>query len=108
MALWNDIQKGLNDATSFTTKKTTELTDSAKNKYNLYNLKNKLEKCYASVGRLYLDARRNDADHDFEIATLIMQIDKIEADIAYIKKTAEDAEESAEDGTDGNADVSEL
>ena len=57
------------------------------------SINNKLEKCYASIGKLYLDARRNDTDHDFEIATLIMQIDKIEADIAYIKKSTENTEE---------------
>ena len=83
MALWNNIQKGLSDATSFTAKKTVEITDSAKNKYNLFNLKNKLEKCYASLGRLYLDTRRNDESHDSEILTLIMQIDKIEGVRVY-------------------------
>ncbi len=93
MALWNNIQKGLSDATSFTAKKTVEITDSAKNKYNLFNLKNKLEKCYASLGRLYLDTRREDVNHDSEIATMIMQIDKIEADIAYIQKTTENTED---------------
>ena len=97
MALWNNIQKGLSDATSFTAKKTVEITDSAKNKYNLFNLKNKLEKCYASLGRLYLDTRRNDESHDSEILTLIMQIDKIEADIAYIKKTTENTEDIVAD-----------
>lgn len=93
MAIWDNIQKGFTGATSYTAKKTAEITDSAKNKYNLFNLNNKLEKCYASIGKLYLDARRNDTDHDFEIATLIMQIDKIEADIAYIKKSTENTEE---------------
>lgn len=108
MALWNDIQKGLNDATSFTTKKTTELTDSAKSKYNLYNLKNKLEKCYATLGRHYLDTRRNEEDHEFEILTLIMQIDKIESDIAYIKSKAEKEDSLAEDAVSEETEISEL
>ncbi|MBR6807966.1 MAG: hypothetical protein IKM46_06265 [Clostridia bacterium] len=100
MAFWNNIQKGLTDATAFTAKKTVEITDSAKSKYNLFNLKNKLEKCYTSLGKLYLDTRRNGEDHESEILTLIMQIDKIEADIAFIKKNEAESEETEEDVED--------
>lgn len=81
MAFWDDIQKKLSDAAAFTVQKTGELTDVAKLKYKVKVTESKLEKCYAEIGKLIYDAKKNGVDHEFEVTTLIMQADKMKDDL---------------------------
>lgn len=83
MAFWNDIQKGVTGAASFTAKKTTELTGIAKIKYTIHVCEQKLDKCFAEIGRLYYETQKEGADNAHEIETLIMQIDKLTSDLAF-------------------------
>ena len=85
MSFWDDLQKTLSEATDFTVQKTTELSDLAKLKYNIHSAEKKLERIYADIGRLYYDAKKTGADHEFECTTLIMQADKLTRDIANMK-----------------------
>lgn len=81
MAFWDDLQKGVSNAASFTAKKTTELTDLARLKYNIYTEETKLERCFTEIGRLFYSSERDGADASAEITSYIMQADKISADI---------------------------
>lgn len=81
MAFWEDLQKGVADAASFTAKKTSELTGIAKLKYTIHSNEQKLDKCFAEIGRLYYEMKKEEADHEIEISTLMMQVDKISADL---------------------------
>lgn len=81
MAFWDDLQKGVSDAASFTAKKTSELTEKAKLKFNLHSEEMKLEKCFTRIGKLFYASEREGVDNTAEIATVIMQADKIKADI---------------------------
>ena len=82
MAFWEDLQKGVNDVAAFTSKKTTELTGLAKLKYAIHVCEQKLDKCFTEIGRLFYESQKDGADHSAEIATLIMQIDKLTSDLA--------------------------
>ena len=86
MAFWDDLQKGVSNAASFTAKKTTELTDLAKLKYNIHTEETKLERCFTEIGRLFYSSKRDSTDTSAEITSYIMQADKIRADIASYKQ----------------------
>ena len=85
MTFWDDVQRGVTNAASFTAKKTTELTGMAKLKYNLHIKEGKLEKCFAEIGKLHYAAKKDGEDHSVEIDTFIMQIDKLTEDIGGLK-----------------------
>lgn len=85
MSFWDDLQKTISEATDFTVQKTTELSDRAKLKYNIHTTEKKLDRIYAEIGRLHFDARKNGTDHESEIATLVMQADKLITDLANMK-----------------------
>ncbi len=85
MSFWDDLQKTLSEATDFTVQKTTELSDLAKLKYNIHSSEKKLDRVYAELGKIYFDIRKNGADRESEAATLVMQADKLIADIANMK-----------------------
>lgn len=85
MAFLDELQKGLSNAAAFTVQKTGELTDFAKLKYNLHVSEGKLQTCYAEIGRLFHDTQKTGTEHTSEIATLIMQADKLIDDIAAMK-----------------------
>ncbi len=82
MAFWEDLQKGVTDAASFTAKKTSELTGIAKLKYAIHTCEQKLDKCFAEIGRLFYESQKEGTDHASEIATLIMQVEKLTSDLA--------------------------
>lgn len=86
MAFWDELQKGVTDAASFTAKKTTELTDLARLKINIHSEENKLERCFTEIGRAYYNSKKSGEDASSEISTLIMQADKISADIDNLKR----------------------
>ena len=81
MAFWEDLQKGVADAAAFTAKKTGELTGIAKLKYTIHSNEQKLDKCFAEIGKLFYESQKTGADHTDELATLSMQVDKISADL---------------------------
>ena len=83
MAFWDDIQKGVTGAASFTAKKTTEFTGIAKIKYSIHVCEQKLDKCFAEIGRLHYDTQKEGTDHSREIETIIMQIEKLTNDLAF-------------------------
>ena len=85
MSFWEDLQKSLNDAASFTVQKTTELTGIAKLKYNIHAAEGKLERCYSEIGKLFYDTQKTGTEHTAEIATIIMQADKLNSDIESMK-----------------------
>lgn len=85
MSFWDDLQKTLSEATDFTVQKTTELSDLAKLKYNIHATEKKLERIYAELGKAYYDTRKNDTDRESELATLIMQADKLICDVANMR-----------------------
>ncbi len=82
MALWDDIQRSVSDAVEFTAKKTSYLTGTAKLKYNVHTTEQKLDRCFAEIGRLFYDSQKEGSDRSSEIATLIMQVDKLSDDLA--------------------------
>lgn len=81
MAFWEDLQKGVTEAASYTAKKTSELTGIAKMKFNLHSEELKLEKCFTKIGSLFYTSEREGVDNTAEIAALIMQADKIKASV---------------------------
>ena len=85
MSFWDDLQKTLSDAAAFTVQKTTELTGITKLKYNIHVEEGKLERTFAELGRLYYETQKSGEDNADEIATLIMQADKISADLDSLK-----------------------
>ncbi len=86
MAFIDDLQKSVSDAVQFTAQKTTELTGMAKIKFNMRSEEGKLEKCYSEIGRLFYTAEKEGKDNSYEISTLIMQADKINSDLADLRK----------------------
>lgn len=93
MSIWDDITKGLSDATSYTKKKTGEFTNLAKLKYALHSEESKLSECFEEIGKLYYAYQREGVDYAAEIAALIAEADMIkitigelEAEIAKTKK----------------------
>ncbi len=82
MAFWDELQRSVSDAVEFTAKKTSELTGTAKLKYSVHTTEQKLDKCFAEIGRLFYESQKEGTDHASEIATLIMQVDKLSDDLA--------------------------
>lgn len=82
MALWDDIKSSVSDAVEFTAKKTSELTGTAKLKYSVHTTEQKLDRCFAEIGRLFYESQKDGSDRSSEIATLIMQVDKLSDDLA--------------------------
>jgi len=82
MAIWEDIQKGVAGAASYTAKKTAEITDMAKLKYAIHTTEQKMDRCFAEIGRLFYESQKEGTDHAAEIATLIMQVEKHQSDLA--------------------------
>lgn len=82
MAFLDDIQKSVTGAANYTAKKASKLSGIAKLKYNIRTEEANLERCYTDIGRLFYTAEREGVDHAAEISTLIMQADKINANIA--------------------------
>ncbi len=85
MSFWEDLQKSLTDAAAFTVQKTSELTGIAKLKYNIHAAEGKLERCYSEIGKLFYDTQKTGTEHTDEIATIIMQADKLTSDIESMK-----------------------
>ena len=71
MAIWEDISKNVKGAASVAVSKTEELTNIAKLKLSVAKSKNKLEKCYAKIGKLYYDFHKNGRDTSDELAALL-------------------------------------
>ena len=67
-------------------RKTNELTSIAKLNVAIKTEEAKLSDCYKSIGRLFYTAERDNLDNTEEIATYIMQADKIKANIAGYQK----------------------
>ncbi len=80
------IKKNFKDVTDKTVKKTNELTAIAKLNVAIKSEEAKLSDCYKSIGRLFYSAERDSVDNTEEIATYIMQADKIKANIAGYQK----------------------
>ena len=83
---WEEIMKNAKEAADITVKKTSEMTAIAKATVAIKNEEGKLSSCYKEIGRLFYTAERDGVDHTDEIATFIMQADKIKAAIAGYKK----------------------
>ena len=82
----DNIKKNFKDVTDKTVKKTNELTTIAKLNLAIKSEESKLSVCYKSIGRLFYTAERDNLDNTEEIATYIMQADKIKATIAGYQK----------------------
>jgi len=80
------IKKNFKDVTGKTVKKTNELTAIAKLNVAIKSEESKLSDCYKAIGRLFYTAERDNLDNTEEIATYIMQADKIKATIADHQK----------------------
>ena len=80
------IKKNFKDVTDKTVKKTGELTAIAKLNMSIKAEESKLSDCYKAIGRLFYTAERDNLDNTEEIATYIMQADKIKAVIADCQK----------------------
>ena len=80
------IKKNFKDVTDKTVKKTGELTAIAKLNMSIKSEEAKLSDCYKAIGRLFYTAERDNLDNTEEIATYIMQADKIKAVIADCQK----------------------
>lgn len=83
---WEEIKKNAKEAADITVKKTSEMTAIAKATVAIKNEEGKLSACYKEIGRLFYTAERDGVDHTDEIATFIMQADKIKAAIAGYQK----------------------
>lgn len=86
MAFLDDIHKSVAEAANYTAKKATELSGIAKLKLNIKSEEATLERCYCDIGRLFYTAEREGVDHTTEISTLIMQVDKIIANITACRE----------------------
>jgi len=86
MSLFNEIKRNVTDAANATTKKATEFTGIAKLNVNIKLEETKLSECYEEIGRLFYTAERSGEDNTSDIATYIMQADKIKATIANYRK----------------------
>ena len=82
----DNLKKNFKDVTDKTVKKTNELTAIAKLNVAIKSEESKLSDCYKSIGRLFYTAERDNLDNTEEIATYIMQADKIKANIAGYQK----------------------
>lgn len=82
MEIWDEIKKSVADAAAYTASKTTELTGIAKLKMNIHSGETKLYKCFEDIGRLFYISEREGEDNAAAISALIMQADKLSADIA--------------------------
>ena len=82
----DNLKKNFKDVTDKTVKKTNELTSIAKLNVAIKSEESKLSDCYKSIGRLFYTAERDNLDNTEEIATYIMQADKIKANIAGYQK----------------------
>lgn len=82
----DNLKKNFKDVTDKTVKKTNELTTIAKLNVAIKSEESKLSDCYKSIGRLFYTAERDNLDNTEEIATYIMQADKIKANIAGYQK----------------------
>ncbi len=80
------LKKNFKDVTDKTVKKTNELTAIAKLNVAIKSEESKLSDCYKAIGRLFYSAERDQVDNTEEIATYIMQADKIKATIASYQK----------------------
>lgn len=85
MSLLNEIKRNVSGAASVASKKTSELTGIAKLNVNIKLEETKLSECYEEIGRLFYTAERSGEDNTSDIATYIMQADKIKATIAGYK-----------------------
>ena len=80
------IKKNFKDVTDKTVRKTGELTTIAKLNLAIKSEESKLSTCYKAIGRLFYTAERDNLDNTEEIATYIMQADKIKASITEYQK----------------------
>ena len=80
------LKKNFKDVTDKTVKKTGELTAIAKLNLAIKTEESKLSDCYKVIGRLFYTAERDNLDNTEEIATYIMQADKIKEAIAGYQK----------------------
>ena len=86
LQFWEEIKRNAKEAADITVKKTSEMTAIAKATVAIKNEESKLSSCYKEIGRLFYTAERDGVDHTDEIATFIMQADKIKAAIAGYQK----------------------
>ncbi len=86
LQFWEEIKKNAKEAADITVKKTSEMTAIAKATVAIKNEEGKLSSCYKEIGRLFYTAERDGVDHTDEIATFIMQADKIKAAVAGYQK----------------------
>jgi len=86
MDFFEDLKKNVLDAADKTKKKTSELTALAKLTVSVKNEETKLAGCYKAIGRLFYTAERDNVDNTEEIATYIMQADKIKDTIEGYQK----------------------
>ena len=95
MAIWEDISKNVKGAASVAVSKTEELTNIAKLKLSVAKSKNKLEKCYAKIGKLYYDFHKNGRDTSDELAALLTEADSIRADVKLLNEKLAELQKSA-------------
>ena len=81
-----ELKRNAKEAADITVKKTSEMTAIAKATVAIKNEESKLSACYKEIGRLFYTAERDGVDHTDDIATFIMQADKIKAAIAGYQK----------------------
>ena len=83
--MWENFSKGAKEVADFTAKKTGELTEAAKLKFNQKSLEKKLQGCFIDAGMLYYDSVKNGNDHNDEIAEIYAQCDDYGAEIDELK-----------------------
>ena len=76
MSVWDDIVKGVSDATAATAKKAENATNTAKLKYALHLEQEELEECYKQLGKIFYEFQRTGDDLTAEIAALTSAADK--------------------------------
>lgn len=86
MQFWEEVKKNAKEAADLTVKKTSEITAIAKATVAIKTEEGKLSSCYKEIGRLFYTAERDGVDYTDEIATFIMQADKIKASIVGYQK----------------------
>jgi len=90
MSFWDNVTKGASDAASYATKKTTELTKTAKIKLAIHSEEEKITDCYREIGQLYYDEKTSETSHtdsiDLYVSTVTESHKKIAELNAHLKE----------------------
>lgn len=75
MAFTDNAKKFLSDTAKVIVKKSTDLYESAKNKYNEYDLQNNIDNLYKDLGKLVYTGYKEDVDVSETIQGVCFEID---------------------------------